>query len=135
MTESASDDGAIRRVKNNVLERIAVASTSQHLTVPAGAQGWQPFLTGVRLKVLYEQDGVMSYLLEMAPGAVLPGHRHLQDEECVVLEGEVRIGQTLVVRKGDYHRGRAGVLHAPIMSDGGALLFLRGAAPEATHFI
>jgi len=60
---------------------------------------------------------------------VLP-HVHGQDEECMVLEGEVRIGD-LVVRAGAYHLAPRGVAHEPISSEHGALLFLRGAIPAA----
>ena len=72
----------------------------------------------------------MSYLLRLAPGAALPAHRHPVDEECVVLEGEVQIG-TLRVGAGGFHLGRKDVLHDRLCSAGGALIFLRGAIPEA----
>jgi len=84
----------------------------------------------VRIKVLHEAAGVMSYLLRLAPGASLPAHRHPVDEECVVLEGEVQIG-SLRVAAGGFHLGRRDVLHERLESAGGALNFLRGAVPEA----
>lgn len=130
--DDPSDAEVIRRARRKVLEGIAYASSSKHTTIHAGADGWQPFLDGVRCKVLNEAANVLSYLLWLEPGAVLPAHRHPIDEECIVLEGELRMGDTLVMRAGDYHLGRAGVLHAPITSDTGALVFLRGAPPDAS---
>jgi quercetin dioxygenase-like cupin family protein len=124
------DDAGVRRVQRAMLKQIALASTGQHLTVAAAAGAWQPFLAGIRCRVLFESEGALSYLLELQPGAVLPAHRHPQDEECVVLQGSLRIGDVLVLRQGDYHLGRRGILHAEITTDEGALIFLRGAPPE-----
>ena len=123
------DQAALARVKRRVLARIAEAQSAAHLTVRAEDGQWQPFGPGLSLKVLHEADGVMSYLLRLAPGAVLPPHRHPMDEECVVLEGALRIGD-LEVAAGGFHLGRQDVLHMPIVSEHGALIFLRGAPPE-----
>jgi anti-sigma factor ChrR (cupin superfamily) len=124
-------DAAVQaRVKKRLLRRIAEESTSQHLTIAAAAGAWQPFGPGVTMKVLHHDGGCMSYLLRLAPGAALPPHRHPVDEECLVLEGEMHIGD-IVIGAGGYHRGRQGVLHDRLTSPGGALIFLRGAVPEA----
>ena len=124
------EPGAHDRVKTRLLRRIAADTTGRHLTEPPRDAGWQPFGAGVSIKVLHEDGGVMSYLLRLAPGAALPAHRHPVDEECVVLEGEVQIG-ALRVGAGGFHLGRRDVLHDSLRSDGGALVFLRGAVPEA----
>lgn len=117
------------RIKRRLLMRIADDQRPRHLTVRTQDGDWQPFGPGLRLKVLHEADGVMSYLVRLAPGAALPVHRHPIDEECVVLEGELRIGD-LVVAAGGFHLGRKDVLHAPITTVDGALIYLRGAVPE-----
>jgi anti-sigma factor ChrR (cupin superfamily) len=118
------------RVKHRVLARIAEEQASLHLTVRAGDGLWRPFAPGVQIKLLHEAGDIWSYLLRLAPGAQLPAHRHPVDEECVVLEGTMRIGD-LRVEAGGFHLGRRDVLHAPLTSEGGALLFLRGARPQA----
>jgi anti-sigma factor ChrR (cupin superfamily) len=128
--EDRLDAGTQERIKRKLLRRIAAASTERHLTLADPAQGWSPFGPGVSVKVLHTAEGVMSYLLRLAPGAHLPAHRHPVDEECVVLEGEVRIGE-LRLKAGAFHLGREGVLHDRLESPGGALIFLRGAVPEA----
>src|SRR3712207_3563803 len=89
------DAALARRVKRRVMARIAELE-DRHLTVRAAEGTWQPFGPGLQIKVLHEQGGVMSYLLKLAPGAVLPPHRHPHDEECVVLEGVLRIGEQVV---------------------------------------
>jgi hypothetical protein len=48
----------------------------------------------------------------------------------MVLEGVVQVGE-LRVAAGGFHLGRKDVLHAPITAVESALLFLRGARPEA----
>lgn len=124
----APGDAALKR---RVLRAIAADATPRHLTVPPGPTGWQPFGPGLQLKVLHEAGGLMSYLVRLAPGASLPAHRHPVDEECVVLEGEVRIG-TLRVASGGFHLGRQGLPHDRLHSDTGAVIFLRGAVPDAS---
>ena len=128
------DQAVLARVKRRVLARIAEEQASAHLTVRAEDGQWQPFGPGLTLKVLHEAGGVMSYLVRLAPGAVLPPHRHPMDEECVVLEGSLRIGG-LEVGAGGFHLGRQDVLHMPIVSELGALIFLRGAAPGIGQMI
>jgi anti-sigma factor ChrR (cupin superfamily) len=118
------------RVKRRVLQRIAEEQRPQHLTVHAHEGVWQPFGPGVQLKLLHAAGDIWSYLLKLEPGAQLPTHRHPVDEECMVLEGLVQVGE-LRVAAGGFHLGRKDVLHAPVTAIGGALLFLRGARPDA----
>jgi hypothetical protein len=103
----------------------APAGALEHLTV-FGAEGiWVAMLPGIEMKLLREDADTRSYLLRMAAGACLPGHGHSQDEECMVLEGDVWLGDTHA-HAGDYHLARGGLAHAELHSDGGCLLFLRG---------
>jgi anti-sigma factor ChrR (cupin superfamily) len=121
-------------LKRRLLRAIAAEATPQHLTVPADGGDWHPFGPGLQRKVLHEADGIMSYLVRLAPGARLPAHRHPVDEECVVLEGEVQIG-ALRVAAGGFHLGRRDLPHDRLRSEGGALIFLRGATPEPAHLL
>ena len=114
--------------------RVADADTS-HLTINADDGDWQSFWDGVAIKVLREHDGVLSYLLRLAPGATLPPHRHPHDEECVVLEGRLRVGSTTEIGPGGYHLAHRGALHATLGTDTGATIFLRGAVPETGQIL
>jgi anti-sigma factor ChrR (cupin superfamily) len=122
------------RIKHRLMERIA-QTESGHLTVPAAADTWQPFNKGVEIKVLHEDGGVMSYLLRLAPGAAIDAHRHGIDEECVVLEGTVQIGESLVVHAGGFHMAHRDTLHARITTVDGATLFLRGEVPTPASLV
>lgn len=119
-----------REIKHRLLERVADADDS-HVTIQAGEGAWQPFGTGVEIKVLHEHADGLSYLLRLAPGAALPAHRHPVDEECIVLEGRLQVGTHIEVGPGGYHRAHRGALHATISTRTGATIFLRGAVPEA----
>lgn len=129
-----ADTAALQRVRSRVMKRIAADSTPLHIAIPADGGSWHRFLPGIERKVLNEQEGVMSYLLKFAPGAVLPAHRHPQDEECVVLQGRLRIGD-LELGPGGFHMVRAGVLDADTTTDEGCVIYLRGASPKAEHIV
>src|SRR5689334_20631301 len=115
-------------MRERVLKRIRASNALT--TIQSDEGEWQPFSPKVSIKVLRRDVHTQSYLLRLEPGAVVLPHVHGQDEECMVLEGEVRIGD-LVVGAGAYHLAPKGVLHEPISSEHGALLFLRGAIPAA----
>lgn len=123
-----------RGIRRRLLERVADADLS-HLTVDGDDGDWEPFLDGVAIKVLREHAGVLSYLLRLDPGAVLPPHRHPSDEECVVLEGRLRVGKSIEIGPGGYHLAHRGALHATISTPSGATIFLRGAVPAASQLL
>jgi quercetin dioxygenase-like cupin family protein len=116
--------------------RIAEDSTPRHVTVQrSDNELWQPFSRGVDIKVLNERDGVMSYLLRLAPGASFPSHRHPIDEVCLVLEGTIQIGTELVVPAGGFHLAQRDSVHAPVSSVAGATIYLQGASPHPADLV
>lgn len=102
------------------------------LTVRASEAAWERLAPGIERKVLYVDPhaGWQSYLLRMAPGASLAGHGHDKIEECLLLEGELMIGD-LRLGAGDYHLAHAGTLHPEISSENGAVAFIRGELAQA----
>jgi hypothetical protein len=121
----------VNNVRGKLLKQIATEATPTHRTVHANTDQWFSFLPKIDCKILNDVDGITSYLLRMKPGAVLPAHRHPIDEECIVIEGELRIGDTLRLTAGAFHLGRKDTPHDDITTDVGALIFLRGATPTA----
>jgi quercetin dioxygenase-like cupin family protein len=130
----AQDAAATARVRSRVMRRIGEDSVRHHVAVAPDQGAWQRFLPGIDRKVLHEHDGVMSYLLRFAPGAVLPAHRHPAAEDCVVLEGTIRIG-SLELGSGGYHHVPKDVLDADSTTDDGCVIYLRGATPRADHLV
>ena len=128
----AADDALLDRVRGRLLRTIADESAQQHATVRAADASWEQVAPGVLRKLLFETAEAVSSMVRLAPGAVVPGHGHPIDEECIVLEGTLRIGTDLLLLPGDFHVGRRGVPHAAASTDTGALVYLRGAkqAPE-----
>lgn len=126
--------GAVDRVRVKLMQRIAADSTRHHVFIAPDQGRWHRLLPGIERKVLQESGGVMSYLLRFAPGAVLPAHRHPVDEECIVIEGTLRIGERLLPA-GSFHMVRAHVLDADSSSDAGALIYLRGATPQPEQIL
>lgn len=123
-----------RVIRRRLMERVADADTS-HVTIDAADGQWQRFLDGVQIKVLHEHAGTLSYLLKLEPGASLPAHRHPADEECIVVEGSVRVGTQVEVGPGGYHLAHRGALHPTISTHTGATIFLRGAIPDADQVL
>jgi quercetin dioxygenase-like cupin family protein len=62
-------------------------------------------------------------VLRMDPGAKYPGHHHDGAEECLVLEGELLVGDVRL-RAGDYQRAEPGSDHVEQWTDVGAVLFV-----------
>jgi anti-sigma factor ChrR (cupin superfamily) len=89
---------------------------------------WTPIRPGLERKLLYRDPatGTQSYLFRMQPGAAIEGHHHASAEECLVLKGDLRIGD-LHLNAGDYHVAAEGSIHPMLRSQGGAVMFVRGA--------
>jgi quercetin dioxygenase-like cupin family protein len=126
------DAMAERFMKSRLMTRVAdFERTAATLTVRPDQGVWEKFSPRIKMKVLKrEADGSsMSYLLKLEAGAFLVPHTHSIDEECVVLEGEVTIGDERV-GPGTYHLAPRGLVHAAIRSERGAILFIRGKEPS-----
>lgn len=97
------------------------------ITVRANEGEWQDFAPGVQTKELWREGGERSMLLRMQAGARLPGHPHPHAEDCLLLEGEAWIGDTLF-RPGEFQHAPAGSVHRDLTSDVGALMYVHGPA-------
>ncbi|MBI3758220.1 MAG: cupin domain-containing protein [Deltaproteobacteria bacterium] len=80
---------------------------------------------GVRVKRLSvdKQKDQFTALVRMEAGSSYPRHIHNGAEECLVLEGELRVGPE-VLRAGDYQRAPAGSRHGVQSTDNGCLLLI-----------
>jgi anti-sigma factor ChrR (cupin superfamily) len=95
--------------------------------------GWTPTADpGVVQRVLYfdKANQRVTALFRMAPGARYHAHPHPGVEECLVLEGDLRVGG-LVLRAGDYQRAEAGSDHDEQTTEGGCLVLVTATLGEA----
>ena len=97
--------------------------------VAADAVPWVERRSGVFWKILWEDpDGRhKAILMRYAPGAVIPRHRHLGDEQIYVLEGSVA-DETGTCTAGNYARRPPGCVHT-VTSPGGALVLAVTSGP------
>jgi anti-sigma factor ChrR (cupin superfamily) len=84
-----------------------------------GAYAWDEIAPGVRVHVLRDDTprGVRAQIMWSEPGAVRPRHRHVGDEDFLVLEGALAVGDA-IYSSGDICRVQAGVAHVEESTDG-----------------
>lgn len=114
------------RLRHRLLSAITANPARRHLmVVRSGAVPWKPAKTGVWEKPLFRDEVRRRAvrLIRLEPGANIPPHRHLGDEESFVLEGTARLGST-VFHPGDYHRAPAGSAHPSYFSAEGCVFLL-----------
>jgi anti-sigma factor ChrR (cupin superfamily) len=116
-------------VREALLKRAGLPAGVTLLRAQEGQWEETPYPGVLRRWLHRGAGGARTFLLKMAPGAVLPAHPHTADEECLVLEGDVR-SFDLEMRAGDFFRGRAGTMHQPSTTSGGCLLLLQYRAAE-----
>jgi quercetin dioxygenase-like cupin family protein len=113
--------------------RAKVLAQASDKNAPHGTRTWRSSEPGwvdgsprVRLKVLRvdEQAGMQEVLIRFLPGAVIPAHSHLKEEQMIILEGECQIGEHRLT-VGDVHVAPPGSSHPPITSASGTLLLLK----------
>jgi len=111
----------------SVLARID--SEGSHLpgsiTQRAAEADWVTMSEGVAYRVLREDHaaGRRAVLLRMQPGAVYQSHSHENDEECLVIEGDLHFGD-LELRSGDFHVALKGMVHPASRTVNGCLLHI-----------
>ncbi len=91
---------------------------------------WQPLRPGVAVRPLHGEGGAMSLVARFEPGARVPAHPHGIDEECLMLEGDLFLGD-LLLRQGGFQAAPAGSQHGDLVADGPCLLFFHGAIDPA----
>jgi putative transcriptional regulator len=81
---------------------------------------------GVSIRVLLvdREHNRFSALVRMEPGASYPRHVHGGPEECLVLEGELHVGDDVVMRPGDYQYAATGSKHGEQRTETGCLLMI-----------
>lgn len=103
------------------------APTSVYVTV--ADRPWVERRPGVQWKVLWEEGDRRTVLMRYAPGATIPRHRHLGDEQIWVLEGSVT-DDTGTCTAGNYARRPPGCVHTVTSRDGALVLAVMSGSTE-----
>lgn len=139
------DDSAVLRMRNKLMANIGADKTATSETladdktdgnfdvVPASDEdGWIEAFPGGSFKVLRgdvtKPASVLSYLIKLEPGFNMDGHGHPFDEETLMLEGDLTLGD-IHLKAGDFHFAAAGVTHGKVSTENGCMAFMRGALP------
>jgi len=126
--DATLDPSRKARLRERVLARAAApAEDGSLMHILRADQGeWRTFLPRIDLKLLRLDAGrrTQTSLWRLAPGAVIPAHKHTGEEECLILEGGVS-WDGVVYGPGDYLLARPGLLHTAFHSEHGALLMIR----------
>jgi hypothetical protein len=139
------DGAALRGLQHRVLEggQTLQAGTRCRLYLRSHAQGpfqtatpsdavphWQPLRDGVEICPLHAEGAAISLLARFAAGAAVPAHAHGIAEECLMVEGELFLGDVLLP-EGGFQAAPAGTDHGELFADAPCLLFFHGAIDAA----
>lgn len=117
-------------VWQNIKKRMGKENTS----LPKGIEAvyrddghWRPVNDKVDVKSLFidAEQGSESYLLRFQPEGIIDQHHHGDwNDECIVMEGTVIVGETRF-GPGDFHVATRGAVHPRLYSPTGGILFVR----------
>ena len=125
----AAELPAVQRdaLRRRVVERARMTSPEGTSTLRAEEGAWIALCPLVQIKILQRDLAAQTQtiLMRVAAGGSIPAHRHEQEEEFIILEGECYVG-THRLSAGDMHIAEAGSWHDEITTPTGALVMVRG---------
>jgi len=113
-------------IKERVMNRIYAPYPEGGVTRNASKIDWIKINDNFEVKILTQDfdKKIQSAYWRLKPGAIIPAHYHHNDEECIVMEGDIRFGEHLLFA-GDFHVMKKGTTHPPLTTIGGAVLYLK----------
>ena len=125
LLDSNEADEAPRELFERILSRIDAEGMQLPGTVTkrSASADWLEYSPGITYRVLKVDAALkrQSLLVKMQPGAIYKSHTHDVDEECLVIEGDLRYGD-LVLRAGDFHLATPDTSHPTGHTSSGCLL-------------
>jgi quercetin dioxygenase-like cupin family protein len=114
-------------LRRRVLERARETAPEGTMTLRAADAEWVALDADVQVRVLRRDAATrtQTLLMRVAAGGRIAAHRHQQEEEFIVLEGECRVGGHRLTM-GDVHVAQAGSWHDDITTRSGVLVMVRG---------
>ena len=124
-------------VKIKLMARIdpAVVNPPNMAILRGAKSNWRESgIPGIQFQLLHQDEGadLVTQLVRMAAGAVYPGHHHMKDEQCYVLEGSIRL-DSVVLRAGDFSVAHALTDHRTISTESGCTLLLISCPHDELH--
>jgi len=126
---------ATNRMRANVMQKIRdkkALDEKKLVVVHGGDDDWIDALPGAKVKILNGDitapDSLLSYLVKLEPGFKMKGHDHPFDEETLMLEGDLTLGD-ISLSAGDFHFAAMGSTHGDVSTVKGCVAFMRGALP------
>ena len=95
---------------------------------------WEDFGPGILRRLVWQQGGEACYLARAKADAFVPAHGHHVDEECMMLEGELFLGDILL-RAGEFQLAPAGIEHGVVQAATDTLLYVRGDIAPAVELL
>lgn len=130
LPDSALSPTSAMAIRAKLMQRIGAPSpapteTDGKVVSIMRGDAWVSLSKKIQVKVLHDDGHTLSWLLKLWPGGRLPQHDHADGlEECLVLEGQLRINGDMF-GTGDYQIAHPGSVHYEVASDTGALVFLK----------
>lgn len=117
-------------LRARVLMRVARSVEGQEGMTVVRADGgeWRECVPGLHAKTLYDDGITRTWLARCDPGAAIADHDHAVDEEVLVLEGSIFVGD-IELKAGDHLLTRVGARHGgAVHSPAGCLVLMRTAS-------
>jgi quercetin dioxygenase-like cupin family protein len=121
--EIQSEFGAVLYIRESKIN--PPDSLTQPQTVKDSADNWPDYAPGIKRRVLWHSNGIAAMLYLTQPHANVPLHSHTHDEECLMVQGELYLDDTLLL-EGDYQLAPSGSKHQITQTETGVVLFAHG---------
>jgi quercetin dioxygenase-like cupin family protein len=120
-------------LKAKVMARAGFSMPANQSITARVTDGWLRVSDLLEIKLLFvdEKADSVSFLLKGQAGAAVPSHIHSHYEECLVLEGDVQIGDYLSLGPGDFHCAGPHQPHPVVSTRHGTLVYLRTAIKDS----
>jgi anti-sigma factor ChrR (cupin superfamily) len=92
-----------------------------------GGKKWRPTpYPGVFYKSLFmdRETQMHTLLLKLEPGAIYPRHRHARPEQCLVVSGDVSMGEAIQLSQGDFEWAEGQTTHDGVTTRNGCELLI-----------
>ena len=125
-----SPTGALAYWRHSGTAQTAFGNVRLSVNVPDISDGWEPLRPGVMLKPLFAVGERISMLARLDMGSSVPAHVHECAEECLILQGDMFLGDVLLL-EGEYQWAPGGTRHEMLHSDVGCVVFIHGSVDPA----